>query len=60
MDAATQLEVMIRKMRVVCDAAETIVALWKSPQITGLPRSERNAAIEDCRAALIVAVEDLK
>ena len=37
-------------------AAEDIVALWQSPNIQGLPRAERNAAIEDTRNRLIAAV----
>lgn len=43
----------------VVDAAKDIVALWDSPKIQGLPRAERNSAIEDSRAALIDAVHKL-
>lgn len=41
----------------VTEAARDLVALWKSPTIAGLPRSERNAAIEDSRNRLIAAVD---
>lgn len=46
-------------MREVCEAAKTIVSLWQSPQIAGLPRADRNAAIENSRADLIHAVNNL-
>src|SRR5262245_8419440 len=39
----------------VCEAAKNIVALWENPVIAGLPRSDRNAAIEESRAHLIAA-----
>jgi len=38
--------------------AAALVALWKSPNIKGLPRAERNAAIEGVRAELIKVVEE--
>lgn len=41
----------------VADVAAELVALWESPKIKGLPRAERNAAIEGTREKLIVAVE---
>jgi hypothetical protein len=37
-------------------AAEDLVALWQSPKIQGLPRADRNAAIEETRRRLIEAV----
>ena len=43
----------------IVEAARDIVALWNSPKIQGLPRAERNSAIEDSRAALIDAVHEL-
>jgi hypothetical protein len=43
----------------VIEAARDIVALWRNPRIRALPRSERNAAIEDARTRLIVAVGEL-
>lgn len=43
----------------IVEAAQDIVALWDSPKIQGLPRAERNSAIEDSRAALIDAVHEL-
>lgn len=42
----------------VADIAHDLVALWQSPNIRALPRSERNAAIEQAREKLIEAVED--
>lgn len=43
----------------ITDAARDLVALWKSQRIDGLPRAERNAAIEQSRERLIRAVESL-
>lgn len=40
----------------IITAAEDIVALWQSPNIQGLPRADRNAAIEETRNRLIAAV----
>lgn len=40
-------------------AARDLVALWQSPRIQGLPRSERNAAIDETRTRLINAVDAL-
>jgi hypothetical protein len=42
----------------VADIARDLVALWQAPNIKGLPRAERNAAIESTRERLIKAVED--
>jgi hypothetical protein len=36
--------------------AKDLVALWQNPNIKGLPRAERNAAIEETRNRLIAAV----
>lgn len=44
----------------VIDIARNLVALWKNPTIRELPRSERNAAIEDTRKRLIEAVDKLE
>ena len=33
-----------------------LVTLWTNPKIQSLPRSERNAAIEDTRARIIAAM----
>ena len=41
----------------VADLAAELVALWESPNIKGLPRAERNAAIDGTRKKLTVAVE---
>lgn len=40
----------------VADIAADIVALWDNQKIKGLPRAERNAAIEETRNKLIEAV----
>lgn len=40
----------------VADIAADIVAIWQNPNIKGLPRAERNAAIETTRNKLIEAV----
>lgn len=36
--------------------ARDLVSLWQNPNIQGLPRAERNAAIEETREKLIAAV----
>lgn len=46
------------ELRVV-DIARDLVAMWQNPKIVGLPRSERNAAIESLREELTVAVDQL-
>lgn len=43
-------------IEVACD----LVGLWLDPQIIGLKRDERNAAINDTRKRLIEAVGNLK
>jgi hypothetical protein len=40
----------------IIGAAKNLVSLWQSQKIEGLPRSERNAAIEQTREALTRAV----
>jgi hypothetical protein len=40
-------------------AAADLVILWKSQRIEGLPRAERNAAIEETRGRLIQAMDAL-
>lgn len=40
----------------IVELAKDLVALWTNPKIQGLPRAERNAAIEATRAKLIAAV----
>lgn len=44
----------------VADAARDLVALWESQKIQGLPRADRNAAIEQTRERLIEAVHNLE
>ena len=41
----------------VTDIAGELVALWKEQKIAGLPRAERNAAIDGVRQRLVKAVE---
>jgi hypothetical protein len=47
---------LLDELETVYEIAQNLVALWESPIIKELPRSERNAAIEETRAALIEAV----
>lgn len=42
----------------VADIAADLVTLWENQNIKGLPRYERNAAIEGTRAELIQAVSE--
>jgi hypothetical protein len=42
----------------VADIAAELVALWENPKINGLPRAERNTAIEGTRQKLIEAVHE--
>lgn len=42
----------------VADIARDLVALWENQNIKGLPRAERNAAIDGTRAKLIAAVKE--
>lgn len=42
----------------VADIADELVALWESPNIRGLPRAERNAAIDGTREKLTAAVNE--
>lgn len=41
------------------DAARNLSGLWKTQKISGATRAERNAAIEDARAALVAAIEKM-
>jgi hypothetical protein len=50
---------MVEAVVGVVTAAQNLVALWKEQKVSGLPRAERNAAIEDTRARLIEAVDEL-
>lgn len=43
----------------IIDLAKDLVALWQSPKIQGLPRAERNTAIEETRNKMIAAVTAL-
>ena len=44
----------------VADVAAELVALWENQNIRGLPRAERNAAIDGTREKLIKAVHEWK
>lgn len=46
--------------REIINLAYDLVALWESPNIAGLPRNERNKAIEETRAKMIDAVHRLE
>jgi hypothetical protein len=50
-----QNEMLLR----VVDVARNLVALWESPKIIGLPRADRNAAIDGARQQLITAVHEI-
>ena len=43
--------------RLVVERAADLVALWRAQKISGVPRAERNAAIEDVRSGLCAAVD---
>lgn len=47
---------LVRPANEIIEIAKDLVALWQSPKIQGLPRSERNTAIEETRNKLIAAV----
>jgi hypothetical protein len=42
----------------IVETAIDLVALWKNPVISDLPRNERNSAIEDVRKTLINLVSE--
>ena len=48
-----------RPVDAVIKAARDFVLLWTHLKIRGLSRDERNAAIEDARERLIIAVREL-
>ena len=43
----------IVELETIASAARDLVSLWQAQKIEGLPRAERNAAIEDTRQRLI-------
>jgi ABC-type phosphate/phosphonate transport system substrate-binding protein len=43
----------------IVEIAKDLVALWQSPRIQGLPRADRNAAIEETRNRMIAAITAL-
>lgn len=49
----------IDRLRAVAKIAADLVSLWRNQKIQGVPRAERNAAIEDTRSALVAAVDQL-
>lgn len=55
---AIQLKKDNIRLRDIEAAARDLVALWKAQKVTGLPRSERNAAIEQSRERLIELLAD--
>ncbi len=48
----------IVELETIANAARDFVSLWQAQKIEGLPRAERNAAIEDTRQRLIDAVTE--
>lgn len=46
----------VERLEDIAESARDLVALWESPVIQGLARADRNAAIEETKAALIEAV----
>lgn len=46
-------------MEEIVELAKDLVALWESPNIRGLARADRNAAIEETRNRLINSVHKL-
>lgn len=47
------------KLEDVLSAARNLVWLWRNQKVAGLPRAERNAAIEGSREALTLAVAQI-
>lgn len=43
----------IERLQEIEQAARDLVALWQAQKVSGLPRADRNAAIEECRNRLI-------
>lgn len=43
----------------IITAADDLVALWKAQRVSGATRAERNAAIDQARANLVKAVDEL-
>jgi predicted LPLAT superfamily acyltransferase len=54
---APDLAAEVLELRAIAAAAADLAALWKAMNISGLPRAERNAAIEETRNRLIAALE---
>ena len=52
-------DVRTEKLERVLHAARNLLLLWQNQKIAGLPRAERNAAIEGCREQLLMAVAEI-
>lgn len=50
----------IERLRGVAAVAADLVALWQAQRVAGLPRSARNAAIEESRERLIKALVEIE
>jgi len=50
----------IERLSEIVEISADLTALWKAQKISGLPRSDRNAAIENVRNRLIEALDRLK
>lgn len=50
---------IVPKKSEIVEIAKDLVALWQSPKIQGLPRADRNAAIEETRNRMIEAVRSV-
>lgn len=56
MRLATELTEEVKRSELIVCCAENLVGLWNNQNIQGLPRAERNAAIDGCRQELIDTV----
>jgi hypothetical protein len=48
----------LARLREIEQAARDLTALWQEQKIAGLPRAQRNAAIEESRERLIALLND--
>lgn len=50
----------IERLRAIEEVARDLTALWQVQKVSGLPRAERNAAIEESRERLIRALAEIE
>ena len=55
-DGAAWSAAEIDRLRPIEAAARNLTALWQAQKISGLPRADRNAAIEESRERLIAVL----